>query len=291
VSERPGDQDEWWAHNANRPEDQQYVLRNRPRGPWLASSIVLIAVGVLLFLGNLGLLPVTDIWVFWPAMLIAFGFGNLFSSKPDKSWAGSIFLILFGSVFLFNNLGWIHFRNNDGSWIVSLVLIMVGVGALSGWFAGCRRNRGRVPPFTPPAGPPPPPGFNSGWRHGTADPHHVNVTSYENAINDFVAFGALKRKLETNDFRGGQLTTIFGSIEIDLRRAVITPEVRSVVINVLTLFGATKIRVPETWRVIVSGSGVLGNFEDKTIPPAIGPDAPTLIIAGFCMFGSVELED
>jgi len=69
------------------------------------------------------------------------------------------------------------------------------------------------------------------------------------------------------------------------------PRARSVIINVMTVFGETKLRVPENWRVIVSGSGILGNFEDKTIPPNTGPDAPTLIIAGFAIFGSVQIED
>ena len=63
---------------------------------------------------------------------------------------------------------------------------------------------------------------------------------YETTVNDFVVFGALKRKLESNDFRGGDLTAIFGNIEMDLRRALITPAVRSAAINVTTVFGATK---------------------------------------------------
>ena len=41
----------------------------------------------------------------------------------------------------------------------------------------------------------------------------------------------------------------------------------------------------------MSGAGILGNFEDKTIPPNTGQDTPTLIITGFSIFGAVEIED
>lgn len=249
--------------NTNLSDEQRQFLQPRARGPWIVSSITLIAVGVLLFLGNLGILPITDVWVFWPAIPIAFGLGRLFTARQGSQRASGIFLILFGALFLLGNLGWIHLRVHDGSWIISLVLISIGFTALSS-ISRSARIPGRVPP-----------GFN--WPSPRRAPGPFNapdIASYETTLNDFVLFGGLKRKLESVDFRGGQLTTIFGNVEVDLRRAHVTPEVRSVVINVLTLFGSTKLRVPEYWRVIVSGSGILGSYEDKTIPPAIGPEPP-----------------
>jgi hypothetical protein len=270
VSEWPNDQNDWWMRHANLTDEQRILLRRRVNGHRIAFSVILITVGVLLFLGNLGIFPIHSIWVFWPAIPIAFGISRLISGETGRGRSAGILLVLFGAFFLLSNLGWLGLHAHRGSWFFSLLLIGVGLAALFNGFDFSRQPAWGAP-FAPP-------------RPGT-------VPNYENVIHDFVVFGALKRKLETPDFRGGEMTTIFGSIEMDLRRAFITQQARSVIINVMTVFGETKLRVPENWRVIVSGSGILGNFEDKTIPPNTGPDAPTLIIAGFAIFGSVQIED
>jgi predicted membrane protein len=271
VSEGPRHQNDWWTRRANLTDEQRFLLRRRANGYRVSFAVVLITIGVLLFLGNLGIFPIRDVWIFWPAFPIAAGIGKLMSGADSRSRVLGILLIVFGGFFLLDNLGWIRLRTHDDSWLIALILIGVGLAALT-FRQSPRMFKGRhAPPFA--------------WQRPQRRPN------YEHMINDFVMFGALKRKLETFDFRGGELTTIFGNIEMDLRRALITPEIRSVVINVMTVFGATKLRVPQNWRVIVSGAGILGNFEDKTIPPNTGPDAPTLIIAGFSIFGSVEIED
>jgi cell wall-active antibiotic response 4TMS protein YvqF len=270
VPEWPDDQNDWWMRHANLTEEQRLLLRRRANGHRIAFSLILITAGVLLFLGNLGIFPIHNIWVFWPLIPIAFGISRLIGGVTRGARSSGIWLILFGAFFLLSNLGWLDLHAAGGSWPFSLLLIGVGVAAL---FNGLDFSR------------------RPGWGAHFAPARPRTAPDYENAIHDFVLFGALKRKLETPDFRGGEITTIFASIEMDLRRAFITQRERSAVINVMTVFGETKLRVPENWRVIVSGTGILGNFEDKTIPPNTGPDAPTLIIAGFSIFGAVQIED
>ncbi len=268
VSEHPGDPKDWLRYTQLTEEQRQMKLRRGGRCR-VAFSGILIAIGVLLFLSNLGIIPIRNIWNFWPVIPIAIGLGSLVSAQntADRLWG---FLLMgFGAVFLLLNLGFIRLHTHDGSLFVSVVLIAVGFAALSGV-----------------SGPP-----HRRWIGGPRFPRPRVRPDFESAVNDFVVFGALKRKLESNDFRGGDLIAIFGNIEMDLRRALITPVVRSAVINVVAVFGATKVRVPQSWRVAVSGAGILGNFEDKTIPPNTGPDAPTLVITGFSIFGSVEIED
>ncbi len=268
MSERPGDQNDWMRYAHLSDELRSMKLRRSGRSR-VAFSAILIAVGVLLFLGNLGLIPIRNLWDFWPAIPIVFGVVSLLTARNAAGRLWGFLLIGFGGLFLLLNLGVIRLQTHDGSLFLSVVLIAVGFAALSGV-------------STPP------------YRRWLAAHHFAGRRvrpDYESAVNDYVVFGALKRKLESNDFRGGDLIAIFGNIEMDLRRALITPVVRSAVINVMTVFGATKIRVPQSWKVTVSGAGILGNFEDKTIPPNTGPDAPTLIITGFSIFGSVEIED
>ncbi len=270
VSRRRWDRDDW-TRDANLTDEQRMLVRRRSHGSRIAFSVILIAAGVLLFLANLGLFPIENIWIFWPLFPIAAGIGRLLGGKDPRTQFVGVLLVLFGGLFVLSNLGWIHWRTTNGSWPIALILIGVGCAALFGVVESAGRPR---------AAP-----------SGASFLGSRQAFSYEKMINDYVVFGNLKRKLETDDFRGGDLTTIFGNIEIDLRRAFITPLARSAVINVTTVFGETKIRVPENWRVTVSGVSILGSFEDKTIPPNSGPDAPTLIVTGFSVFGSASIED
>jgi predicted membrane protein len=268
VSEHPGDPKDWMRH-AHLTEEQRLMMIRQGGRSRVALSGILIAIGVLLFLSNLGIIPIRNMWNFWPTIPIAIGLGSLASARNTVGRLWGFLLMGFGAVFLLLNLGLIRLQTHDGSLFVSVVLIAVGLAALSGvsgrphrrWTGGPHFHRSRIRP------------------------------DFESTVNDYVVFGALKRKLESNDFRGGDLIAIFGNIEIDLRRALIAPVVRSAVVNVMAVFGAAKIRVPQSWRVAVSGAGILGNFEDKTIPPNTGPEAPTLIVTGFSIFGSVEIED
>jgi len=112
-----------------------------------------------------------------------------------------------------------------------------------------------------------------------------------NSLDEVAVFGAIKRKLDTLDFRGGEVRTLFGEVKIDLRHTGIASREEPVTVDATAVFGAVKIRVPDGWRVNVSGMGVLGAYEDKTIPPSQTAGAPLLIITGLSMFGSVEIEN
>ncbi len=269
MSDQPGGQNNWIRY-AHLTDEQRLMVRKRSNAARIVVSVILIGAGVLLFLSNLGILPIRNVWMLWPALPIGIGVAHMVTGKNSGSRVWGIFLILFGSLFLLLNLGWIHIRSHDGSWPLSLLLIGAGCAALFNVIGPSRSARVTSRAFA--AGPSRP-------------------LSFENTVNDFVLFGGLKRKLETYNFQGGDLTAIFGNIEVDLRPALITPAARSAVLNVTAVFGAAKIRVPQSWRVSVSGAGILGNFEDKTIPPNTGPDAPTLIITGLSLFSSVEIED
>jgi predicted membrane protein len=224
-----------------------------------------------LFLGNLGILPVRTIWTFSPVVLICVGVARVVRCAGAFGKFFGIFLIVFGTLFLLINLNVLHLRSHDPSWPLSLLLITFGMAMLAR-----RMNADGVNMREP--------GFLNGFFKRPAG-------SYEHALRDWAVFGSLKRRLDTAAFEGGEAACLFGSIEIDLRRARISPAVRSVTVEATAVFGQVKIRVGEGWKVNVTGAGVLGSFEDKTIPPVTPDDAPVLIITGLAVFGSVEIED
>jgi len=236
-------------------------------GTRLFLAVGLIVAGTLLFLGNLGILPVRTIWAYWPLGLIALGVGRLTRCAGAVGRFFGIALIVFGTLFLLINLNILHVRAHDDSWPLSMLLITFGMGMLVKRLDAGGSNHWGLGFGRKPAG------------------------DYKASLRDWAVMGSVKRRLDTAAFEGGEAACLFGNVEIDLRRARISPAVQSVTVEANAIFGQVKIRVAEGWKVSVTGVGVLGAFEDKTLPPVTPDDAPVLIVTGLAVFGSVEIED
>jgi len=243
--------------------------RSRSMASRLLFAIFLIVAGTLLFLGNIGLLPVRDIWDYWPLALIVVGFGKLFNCRTAGGRVSPVLLIVFGVLFLLITLGIFQIHAHDDSWPLSLLLIAFGIAALMKVLDSGVSGKPRV-------------GFAQDSLRSSSD----------GMLKDAAIFGEVKRKIETVDFRGGQVMSIFGRVELDLRRSLISSPDKSATLDVTVVFGAAEIRIPDSWRVDIKGAAILGTFEDKTIPPnRPSADTPTLIITGNAVFGGVEIKD
>jgi len=284
--------DDWMEHAHLSAAQRILLARGRSHRPRLVFAVCLIALGVLLFLSNLGVLPLDSVWMFWPLLPLVGGISRLLGASTPGGRLWGVMMVVFGIIFTLLNLGWLHVRTNDGTLPLSLVMIAAGFLTLYGVVESSWR--GQPVPREGFADTPPP---DVPLRDVPSPPHVHPPTgfpprpNFENSVNDFAVLGSVKRKLETNDFRGGALTTFFGGIEIDLRYAQITSPERSAVLVTTAVFGAVKLRVPQDWRVVLTGTSVLGNFEDKTVPPNTGASAPSLVITGWSVFGAVEIED
>ncbi len=271
MSEPPEDQNDWIRY-ANVSESERPLLVRKNCSSRLIFAVGLIALGVLLFLGNLGILPIHDVWMFWPVLPIAGGIGRLTSGQNPTARVWGILMVLFGSLFLLLNLGMIHIQTKDDSWPFSLILIAVGFTALFSVLESSRKTRG-------------------GGETGSRSFWQRRAVFDEGSLNDFALLGSVRRRVESSNLGGGYLTAILGNIEIDLRSALINNGNKGALLNTTAVFGAIKLRIPQVWRVHVNGTSILGNFEDKTVPPNTGPAAPLLVITGLAVFGSVEILD
>ncbi len=108
-----------------------------------------------------------------------------------------------------------------------------------------------------------------------------------------VAFGGVNRRIDSPSFEGADLSCSFGELKVDLRGATISTPNREAIVYINASFGAIKLRIPESWKVVVHGTAVFGAYDDKTVPPrpAPGIDPPTVIIRGSAAFGAVEIEN
>lgn len=84
-----------------------------------------------------------------------------------------------------------------------------------------------------------------------------------------------------------EVTAIFGGVELDLRRAVLSQ--REVTISINAIFGGVEVTVPPGVRVANSLTGVFGGSSG---PPddTDDLDAPVIRITGFAMFGGVDIK-
>jgi hypothetical protein len=311
-------------------------LERQPRGTFFA--LALIVAGALLFLDNLGILPIEDIGAFWPLAFVVYGLGALWYRRSAVAIIWSSTLIVAGLLLILGNL---HILAVTAGRLWPLLLIAVGATLLVdragwgdvGWMRfnmqhwreehlrhraarwQMKRDAGRriaerwqekARRHGAYAGSPFASNFAEGFKAEGFKPEGVNPEADEKGwsegkVNDVAVFFGAKRRVEMQDFRGGELVAVFGSIEVDLSLCSMQPlpagenggvPLRRAVLEASAIFGAIEIVVPRTWRVIREGTGVFGSYEDQTFPrPEAGVDPATLIIRGGAVFGSVAIKN
>ncbi|HEY7335075.1 MAG TPA: DUF5668 domain-containing protein [Bryobacteraceae bacterium] len=234
-------------------------------GGRLVMGAIILLVGILFLLENLGFVRVTDLWSFWPVILIALGIARLIEGRGLGSWIWGATVAGAGIVFLANNLGF--FPWNIWRLIWPALLILAGVLILV--------YRG----------------FETRVRWAGEWLHPYTATGSENVLSEYAIFGGVKRRIESGDFEGGEALAIFGGVEIDMHRAFTTREDIQVEVN--AIFGGVDLWVPDNWDVSVQGAGILGGFEDKTHHAAVveGIKRPRLVIRGSAVFGGVTVKN
>lgn len=109
-------------------------------------------------------------------------------------------------------------------------------------------------------------------------------------IDDVAIFGGGTRIVTSDNFRGGNITSIFGGSEIHLKGCKLAEGTNY--IDILALFGGTTLIVPNDWNIVMNVTAIFGGFSNKSIKD---PNVPidlnkTLIIKGLVIFGGGEVK-
>jgi predicted membrane protein len=242
-------------------------LADLPRGSLFA--LMLIVVGALLFLDNLGVLPIQDIRAYWPIFIVIFGVQILDRGRSRTALIWALALIAWGTLLILGNL---QIINVSGSVFWPVMLIAFGISMLVN-----------------------PTHFHE-WperirKYSQIKPPSSRQSFFGNKLQESVVFASLNRRVDTQQFEGGKVDAVFGSIELDLSEASISSPDRRASLEANAVFGGIEITVPRTWKVIMKGAAVFGGCDDKTVPPRPEPgfDPPTLVITGAAVFGGVEI--
>ena len=243
----------------------------------LMLGVVVVAIGVLFTLDNLGVLDARDILRFWPVALLVFGIAQVMHARTTARGFAGVLWILAGGFLLGRQLGLFDVRLGD-LW----PLLLVALGGFIVWQAFHRELPAQARwdvwsasiDVERPASPQPEPARR--------------VAHTGSTISGLAVMGEFKRKINLGDFRGGHLTAFMGGCNVDLRGA--TPVNGEAVLDVFALMGGIEIRVPNTWDVVNDVFPFMGGIEDKTTRPA-GGSGPRLVLRGFVMMGGVTIQN
>jgi predicted membrane protein len=111
----------------------------------------------------------------------------------------------------------------------------------------------------------------------------------EDKIASDVIFGSTKKTFVSKDFKGGEISVVFGGAELNLTQADFS---NVVTLDVSVIFGGTELIIPANWKVRSEMTTVMGSVEDKRpiIQGAGTEHEKTLILKGSVILGGLEIK-
>ena len=244
-----------------------FMANARGADPRLIVGLIFLLLGLYFLLNNFDLIPfeLPDYITSWQVFLILIGLLLLASRERQ---GGGVILIVVGVVFLLPEF----FDVSVGEVVRQfwpLALVAIGVVLL------VRRSQEKKT-------------TNEFEVEGEAvTPDRVWIDSVE-FIDETAILGGNDRLITSEYFRGGKITTIFGSNEVNFVNARLAEGQHE--LDVFTLFGSTELTVPRDWNVTVDVTPILGSFEDRRRQVLLpGNPSRQLTIRGLVLFGSGEL--
>jgi predicted membrane protein len=221
-------------------------------------GIVLLLIGASLIANQFNIIPfqIRDVLFTWQSIIILVGIVML--SRKENNFTGYV-LIGVGVFFLLPRFIDFPFEYRGLFWPVFIVLLGILLIFRStnifGGFGG------------------------TNIEHGFSDDY----------IDDINVFGGHDRKINTMSFRGGKITSAFGGGTYDLTSAQLAPGIN--ILDQITVFGGSKLIVPNDWDIKIEVVAIFGGFSDKRgkLPIQTSISEKRLVIKGVAIFGGGEI--
>ena len=245
------------------------------------AGLIIVVIGSLLLLDNVGLNLPNWLW-HWSNILIVIGlFIGVKHNFRNSAW---FILVLIGSFFTLREI--FDQEINFSKVIFPAMLVILGLFIL---FKpkGSFRHKAKWKKFDEPES------FTS-YTEAEADTTTSSSTKQKKTnSNDYLdsvnVFGGSHQTIYSKDFKGGEITAVFGGCDVNLTQADFEGEI---VLDVTAIFGGAKIIIPPGWEVKSEVTAIFGGLDDKrSIQPITDGKSRLLIIRGIAMFGGVDIRN
>jgi len=226
----------------------------------LAGSL-LILFGAVFMAERMGA-PIPRWVISWETALIAIGVVTLYKHYWQKIWG--YVLIIVGGVFLLKDI--LPGTIDDGL-IFPILIILFGVVTISKGTNLFQKKK---------------------FSNHDVMFEEVEDLSSDDFIQTSTYFGGVKKNIVSKTFKGGDFTTAFGGVELNLTKADM---IKPININSVTSFGELKLIIPANWRVESQITCVFGAVEDKrsTSHQIEQENIRVLTLTGTCFMGGVKI--
>ncbi len=223
----------------------------------LIVGLIIVLIGAAILAINFGVLPSNlRYYLFhWEVILIGIGLIALLTSEHKGT---GIILIAVGGAFYLRNFIDLHF--NFWQLFIPSMIILLGLILIF---------RRRTP----------------------SDDDKRILEPGDDYIDDVAIFGGSEKVINSQNFKGGKITAIFGGSNFNMARAKLAPGIQ--IIDIFALFGGTTFIVPDDWSIKVKVVSIFGGFSDKhkvTGSTNESDDKNILIVKGLAIFGGGEIK-
>ncbi|MES2514344.1 MAG: LiaF domain-containing protein [Bacteroidota bacterium] len=254
----------------------------------IVSGILVVIAGSLFLAKELG----ADIpqWVFtWKMALIAFGL--IIGAKNNFRQAGWIIFVIIGGVFL---IGDINPNISIKPFLWPVLIILIGIAMIfkprrkhshRHWGKFHDRKYGKAYEEK----------YNRFYarKYGQPGAHDYNEcyakeSSSSDDVIDFTTFmGSVKKNILSKNFKGGDVSNVFGGTELNLSQADIET---NATLDLHNVFGGTRLIVPANWEIHSELVSVMGSIEDKRpVQPMNTENPKILILKGTTFMGGIDI--
>lgn len=217
-------------------------------------GIAFIVVGLILAGNAIGITNIDiffDSW--WTLFIIVPCFIGLFN---DSDKTGNVIGLVIGGALLLACQGLLNF---EMVWklVVPVALVIIGVSII----------------------------FKDSI-HGKINSEISKINKSQKDIPSYCAtFSEQNANFENEEFRGADLTAVFGGVKCDLRQAIINSDT---VIKAESIFGGVEIYVPSNVKVKIKSTPIFGGVTDKSVHNQ--ESEHTIYINSTCIFGGVDIK-
>lgn len=239
------------THNQINQRKGYEIMRNKSSN--LIWGLAFIIMGIF-YIGNSFLGWHFSLWSWWPLFIIIPSVTSLI--KNGIQFSGLIGLFI-GSSFLLASQNVIS-GETISKLFVPVILILIGVCIIF------RNSFSAKKPTT----------------EATQKLYNSSTPEYS------AVFSSNKTIFPNAPFNGTVINAVFGSVELNLRDAIITEDV---VINCTSIFAGVDLFVPANVNVKVSSVPIFGGVSNKA-NDINDLNAPTIFVNATCMFGGIDIK-